>query len=229
MFRIAAIVIGFAILLGTGVVHGLWTDRWSLSAEPHTSAAKLADVPMNVGEWEGEDLPPPPAQHMVIGEIAAAVNRKYTNRKTGQVMTIMIICGRPGPIAQHPPDVCFGGIGFHAVRTTRTTISEGLSKPASFWAGDFIKADADVPTRLRIFWSWAAAGSGGTWLAPSSSRFTFATYPALYKLYIIHAMGREEETVDEDSARGLILALLPELQRVLFTPAAGSDAAKAAS
>src|SRR5262249_13107173 len=37
-----------ALVLFSGVVHGLWTDRWAISDEPGASAAKLDDVPMTI-------------------------------------------------------------------------------------------------------------------------------------------------------------------------------------
>ena len=40
-------------LLAAGVVHGFWTDRWVSDTRLSDATARLADVPMRVGDWEG--------------------------------------------------------------------------------------------------------------------------------------------------------------------------------
>ncbi len=35
--RKSAFFAALVILIGTGVIHGLWTDRWVISAEPEAS------------------------------------------------------------------------------------------------------------------------------------------------------------------------------------------------
>src|SRR5262249_57881511 len=51
---------GLAVLLAAGVVHGTWTQRWRPSQELHAAAARLNDVPLRVGDWQGRDVPMEP-------------------------------------------------------------------------------------------------------------------------------------------------------------------------
>ena len=44
-----------AALVVVGLVHGYWTDRWTTSADTAAAAARLQDIPLNVGDWIGEE------------------------------------------------------------------------------------------------------------------------------------------------------------------------------
>src|SRR5260221_3453786 len=102
------LLVGLLLVLATGFVHGLWTNRWKLSDEPGVSCQLLSQVAMNIGDWEGRDLSPLDEQTLTIGEIEGYLTRVYVNRQTGQEVAVMILCGRGGPIAQHTPDICYG-------------------------------------------------------------------------------------------------------------------------
>ena len=45
MSRLLPFLVGVALLLGAGIVHGLWTDRWRPSQELADAAAALSQLP----------------------------------------------------------------------------------------------------------------------------------------------------------------------------------------
>ena len=47
------------VLLFSGLVHGLWTDRWSEPGDLLAAAARLPRLPLKLGEWEGEAMTAP--------------------------------------------------------------------------------------------------------------------------------------------------------------------------
>src|SRR5262245_15346000 len=98
----------FAIVIGSAILHGQWTGRWATSGSETGRPVELDRVPMNIKEWTGEDLAldgqPLP------GSVAHLV-RRYTNRSSGQTVTVSIVAGRPAQIAVHTPDMCFVGTG----------------------------------------------------------------------------------------------------------------------
>src|SRR5688572_21527023 len=111
MTKLAAICVAFAAVLGVGAVQGVWSDRWNFGSEPEASASRLEGIPKHVGEWDGTDGQLN-AQELAIGEIVGYVHRRYTNRRTGEAVTVLLSCGRSGPLSVHTPDVCYGGQGY---------------------------------------------------------------------------------------------------------------------
>ena len=180
-------------------------------------AARLADVPMNLGEWRGRSL------ELGAPEVAAAgiegyLYRQYVHQGTGQALKVLIVCGRPRLVSGHTPDICYAGAGYsqqaEAVKFPVTTAQ--LDRPAAFWRASFRKEQAALPDPLRIYWAWAANGS---WQAADEPAATFARYPGLYKLYVVYSLSSLSEPEDQDPAPRFLGLLLPGLQRTLF-PAA---------
>src|SRR5439155_15150223 len=128
---------------------------------------------------------------------------------------ILLVCGRPGPVSVHTPDVCYEGVGYEmAAAPVRYAAREGSSAaPAQFWMADFEKQRAAVPVRLRILWSWHAAGA---WQAPDDPRLTFARFPVLYKLYVIREMASGDERLEEDRCGEFLGQLLPEFRNSIL-------------
>jgi hypothetical protein len=217
MLRTLPILLGLALILAAGVAHGLWTHRWVASDEPAASAAKLANIAKTLGDWEGHDTALDPQQQR-LAQVAGSLVRYYRHCRTGHEVSVLLVCGLPGPISVHPPDVCYGGAGFalaappekYVVRST-TGGELGEFKTASFG-----KQEQAVPEFLRIFWAWSA---DGTWAAPDDARLVFASYPALYKLYVIRKLPKDDGLVNDDHALELLRLLLPELRKALFAPA----------
>jgi hypothetical protein len=206
--------LALVILLGSGVVHGLWTDRWQTAAGTAPFVARLADVPRSLGEWDGEDVELP-AKHLEVGEIDGYLARTYVNRRTGGGVSMTLLCGRPGPIAVHTPDVCYAGNGLELMAPpAKHVVTDPVTgEPVEFWVAQFRGGDAGVPTYLRVFWSW---DPDGHWRASTSPRLDFARYPALYKMYVSHRMASPDEPLAKDPCTELLPRLLPELRRALF-------------
>jgi hypothetical protein len=205
-FLVAMVPIALA-----GAAHGLWTDRWGWSDEPAASAARLSAVPVTLGEWEGQPIEIP-VQERERAAVAGCLARRYTHRRTGEELSVVLVCGRPGPVAVHPPEVCYGGAGYTPAADPEVLTVAG-QPPAAFKVATFTRPGVTAPGRLRIFWSWSATGA---WETPRSPRWTFAGERALYKLYLIRQLPPTEEPPAADPAVAFLHLLLPELQRALF-------------
>ncbi len=176
-YRPAILSIFAVLLLGAG--HGVWTDRWVHSRELDRSLARLEGVPTDVGDWHGEDLPYE-AEDMSRAGIQGCVYRKYTNSRTRDAVTILLVCGRGGPICVHTPDVCYTAAGFQQIGGTEKAV---MGPAADFWNIHFTVPNSVVPRRLEIHYAWSR--DGANWAAPDSPRFALARYPAVYKLYVV--------------------------------------------
>lgn len=206
---LAAIV----IIVASGYVHGVWSFRWSAAREVHEAAEKLARVPMQIGDWSGTDTPLDDRQ-IRIARIDASVSRRYVNTKTGQVVSILLVCGRPGPISVHTPDVCYAGAGFEVMGDrAKVSVDYGVPKPAEFWEIRVDKTAAGQNDSLAIDFGWS---SGGAWTAPAvDARLRFAGYPVLYKMYVIRDRPRPEISRGSDPGVDFLKAMLPQLQQIL--------------
>jgi hypothetical protein len=159
------------------------------------------------GIWEGRALEIDAAQ-LAQAEVVGHCSRRYVNHRTGQEVTILLICGQHGPISVHTPDICYAGAGY-AMHGAPELHRAGSG--AEFHTARFAKTGAN-PDPLRIFWAWS---DGGPLAAPENPRLAFARAGALYKLYVIRRMGSIEEPLDTDPCLDFLKALLPELNKCL--------------
>ncbi len=214
-----AVIAGVLLLLLSRLGLDVWMSRVQDPGAPAAAAARLDKAPMTAGPWQGQALPPLDPDDVKQARLSGYLWRRYRNSMTGEALSVLLVCGRPGPISVHTPDACYGGAGYdmdgQPVRCSLPTASG--SKPATFWTARFRKTGAPVPQDLRIYWSWNAAG---TWEAPANPRLAFAGVPALYKLYIVCDLpaGAQE---GKDPGIEFLTDFLPELQKALG--AAGTD------
>jgi hypothetical protein len=214
MWRMGIGLAAAAMLLVNGYLHGLWTNRWHRAGELETAIANLDRVPLTIGDWRGraETLSDP---DIAYAGIEGYCFRSYVNQRTGKTVTLLLMCGRPGPIAVHTPDVCYGGSGYEMLGSVAKDVHKYRknSATAEFFRARFSKTNATGGTDVRVTWSWGAAGQ---WQAPADPRLTFTRQSALYKLYVIQQVSPSSERFDEEVCKDFLDQLLPELDRALF-------------
>src|SRR5262249_509089 len=147
--------------------------------------------------------------------------------RTGTIISVNLVCGRPGPVSIHTPDVCYGASGFTVADPIKFQPKSGFE----CWTAEAVQKKATEQTRLRLFWTWNA---GGKWQASGRSdavpgflarllgldspRIAFASYPVLYKLYLARELAVAGEPLDSDPCVEFLDKLLPELQKALGAP-----------
>jgi hypothetical protein len=206
------------VMLISGLVHGLQTDRWRWSTPQQVSnaAARLQQVPATMGDWDSQELEMSTRQ-LERAEAIGHLSRLYTNRADGTQVSVLIVCGRPGPIATHPPTVCFQGTGLSlSAPETHFVVRESNDDKApllgEFWLADFHKTVEGLPLWKRTFWAWQATDS---WHAPVNPRFAFARNPYLYKLYITRSMTDNRTRPENDPGVQFMREFIPVLNRTL--------------
>jgi hypothetical protein len=213
MTKLLPVAAAFLLLAAYGVAEGLWTDRWNTSRAAEIAAARLAGVPSTVGEWEGEDSEMD-ARVVALAELKGYVQRKYTHRETGGVVSVLLLCGKPGPISVHTPDICFQGQGYVMAAPAQRRGVEAGGLAAEFWQGRFEHKGALVPEATTALWAWSA---DGRWQAPDNPRFHFARSGALFKLYVMRSVVEAGGQPAADPALDAFLAaFLPAAQAALF-------------
>jgi hypothetical protein len=202
MKRYLPVITASVVLIVAGLVHGFWTDRWVPPKAANEAAERLADVPLVIGDWVGQDVKVESPQN----EVAGCIQRCYTSGK--QTVVMFLVCGRPGPVSIHTPEACYGAGGFDVGLRKRTKVSDG-----ELWTADAIRTRATEETRLRLYWAWNA---GEGWTAPEDARPTFAHRQVLHKLYVQRDLSSLGESTADDPCETFLKVLLPALDRTLF-------------
>jgi len=214
--RIIPLLTASVFVVGSGVIHGLIIDRWGSSDDVSHAAASLKQVPAEIGNWKSQEFTISDTE-LKIGEIDGYLSRAYTNQEDGSMVNLMIVCGRPGPISVHTPDICFRGAGYqivnqyerHHIPSTPETSETG----DAFYA-DFTKPGSAVTSNLRVFWTWS---DGRQFFAPDNPRLASAGMPFLYKIYLTRAIERVGDVPETDNCLSFFKLAMPVLQKSLFT------------
>ncbi len=212
------IVLAVAVVVGVAVLEGLRSNRWGASEDLKAATARLDAVPAKFGDWESKEAPLDP-KILKIAEATGSVSRIYTNRKNGDRFTVLLLCGPPGPIGAHTPEICYGGLGYKCVGKPipkRIVAGDGA---ASFWTARFEKpTPTDEP--IRVFWAW---GVDGKWEASANPRTDFALRGVLYKLYVVRQDNpeRKRESSGSEGANAFLADFLPIVRTALQKPTPG--------
>lgn len=221
MLRWTFAAIASLALVATGLVHGFWTDRWTVSNDTVEAASRLDKIPLSFGDWDGEEIAVKPGQ--VAPGVSGSVQRRYVNRVTQGAVVIALVNGRPGPVATHTPEVCYGASGYR-VDAKNSIGLDTKATSAQFWTSRAVKTSATSETRIRLYWAWNA---GQGWVASKDARQEFPRFvnPILHKLYVVRDLvgvepprssGKDVPERD-DVCESFLKAFLPELDPVLFT------------
>ena len=214
MTRNAAWVTVLLLILMSGLSHGMLTRRWQGGLDVRAATDKLAQVPLIVGEWDGRSQVMGDREQEV-GRIDGYLLRQYVNRSNGAAVQVLVVCGRPGPIAAHTPEVCYRGAGYEpTAEPAPHALALGEKGPtARLWTALFRRESPTGTDRLRIFWTWTADGA---YLAPQTPRLEFAAQPVLYKIYVVRDVAGPEGPIDQDPAVEFMRVFLSELHQSLF-------------
>ena len=171
------------VVAAAAVSHGSRTGRWQTLPPIGEYTARLAAVPMTAGDWTGRDIPLADAESLPAAGIAGHLHRQYVHKTTGEAVTVLMVCGRPGPISVHTPDVCYASAGYRAIGSTDAAAVDLPGKRVTCSRLRFKPPAGRVEARdLDIRWAWCAGDGVET---PNSPRISFSGKPALYKLYVI--------------------------------------------
>jgi hypothetical protein len=210
--RIAPLLVALAVILGAGLLHGVWTERWSPSQELDEAVARLDGLPERFGAWQAQPID---IDAKTLKQAGAAGHwlRRLTHARTGATVTILLLCGRTAQMAVHRPEHCYRGAGYEmSAPAAHQAVNFGDDRSAELWTARFVKDDPAGAGQLRIFWSWFA---DGTWRAPDSPRLAFAGLPLLFKLYAVRELTGPLQRVEDDPCLDLLRELLPEINKAI--------------
>lgn len=209
MKRYFPVAIAVVIIVTAAIVQGIWTERWGDFPELKLYADQLKNVPMQIGDWTGEDLPAEDQRVLDIAGAVGSLSRLYRNEHNDQV-SIFIVCGRLDDVFFHSPDRCYPAAGFETTSDVGHQNIEVGSDVAEFKTATFLKADPVGTQSLRIYWSF---NGSGPWVAPDAYRWAFAGQRALYKIYVVSPISERDSSSVQNPAVDFIRAALPQLNK----------------
>jgi Protein of unknown function (DUF3485) len=220
MSRYVPVVLGVLVIVGLTIPQIVMSDRF---AESNVSAEQfselLKNVPVNIGDWQGEDLETAEQVRKTAGAVGRYVNRSYHNVRTGEQVKLWLICGHARDITRHTPDVCYPSSGFteRADENSLYPFSYSDGKVAEFWTNTFTREDDTGRHIERVFWSWYRPEDGEPvrWEAPEHSRLAFGNSRALYKMYFTNQMRDPAETTEESPCIRFAREVLPVVDKAL--------------
>ncbi len=211
MVRKLAIVVGVVVLVGSGLVHGLWTDRWKSTEDLERAAGRLADLPDDIGSWKGEAVQQD-ADDLKQSGTLAHYSRAFTDPETGEQVTVLLLVGPARKLVVHRPEHCYRSAGYELMgEPVSIKITPPGQQEAELLTGLFTRDDPGGASQLRICWSWFG---GERWEAPANPRLSFARHSVLYKLYVIRNVAGSTPLPADPCVR-LLGELLPILEQAL--------------
>jgi hypothetical protein len=203
-----------AILVATvlaGVLHGRYSQRWGAPADVAGFAARLDDVPTQIGPWRMESAEDLEDEVQEILRCQGSLKRRYVNLQTGASVTVALLLGPAGPIAVHTPEICFKAHDFDIVgQKSAEKLTTSADVPSEFWASTF-RGKSLAEEKLRVYYGWS---TGDGWIASDSARFEFSGEPWLYKIQVAGAVASDEPS-DADPCRQFLEDFVPAIQSML--------------
>jgi Protein of unknown function (DUF3485) len=219
MFRELPIILCVLAIVGLTYAESRIAGRFEgsdLTEEQFT--ALLKNVPEDIGDWHGEDLPVEEQVQKTTGA-RGYVSRAYRNSVTGDEVTLWLIVGHSKDICRHTPNICYPSQGFKPRADTDSHFSFDGPVPTDFFTNTFIKEDASGRQVVRVFWSWYRPTSDGVirWEAPNNVRWQFGNSRTLYKMYFTSIMKDIGETTDQSPCTKFAEQFLPIVDNALST------------
>ena len=216
MKRTLGILLVVAVLTGSGIAHGIWTQRWGGPELMKAAAEKVGRLPATLPGWTSEEVKVAEANLLQTGAVGH-ISRKYRNEDSGDTVSVLLLCGQTGPLTAHTPTVCVPNTGLNLTGDERKfTLSSGGGKPwGEFRVADFKGESIGNNARIRIMWSFSE--NAIEWKAPDNPRMSLAGRPFLFKVFVNRDLPqfdskarnrKSKETFDEDSCADLLRILL---------------------
>ena len=119
---ILSLILVLVLTAISGAIHGRMSNRWGPPQDSRAAAEKLQDLPVQFGSWR---LQSSDELSDFIEDTLQCVGyllRTYANQETGEVVTVTILLGPPGPISVHTPEICFSSRAYE-IREERQKVT----------------------------------------------------------------------------------------------------------
>jgi len=211
---LTSLIVTAILVAGTtagGFIHGQMSNRWGPHADSREAARRLADpLPERVGNWVLRRETELEEGVVKLLHCPSYISRVYEHNSTGDVVSVAVLLGPPGPISVHTPEICYSGHDYSVEATRRrATLTDSSGEQHTFWEVG-LKANRREDGKLKVLYGW---GVGGPFQAAESPRFGFGGVTHLYKVQLaaLDVSGKEDFNPSEDFLKSFLPQLTPRL------------------
>ncbi len=190
------VIVGAALLTSGGL--RFWRDRQfqNLTEKSAVCPFPLSAIPRTLGDWKAtqdSDIQLDPEVARVAGSIDHFL-RNYTNSRTGETVTVLVLYGLAEDVFAHTPEACFPAAGYAPVTASVdhafTVKPDG--KPGVFRTGIYSKTLAGVTVYREVLSTYR---HNDQWITDLAARWkAFRLHPGMFKIQIerlANALGQE--------------------------------------
>src|SRR5512140_3244808 len=102
-----AVVLVAGLTIFSGYLQGRLRNRWGTPADLVAAAKLLEATPTEFGRWKLEKQTPLSENVARLLECAGYISGNYVDQATGEVVSVVVLLGPPGPISVHTPEICY--------------------------------------------------------------------------------------------------------------------------
>jgi len=215
------IIAAMILFIGFGLVHGSWTNRWRPVPGLAALASRLETVPTTIGEWTVSATQPLPPSVLAKTGAVGSLSRVYTNSAKRLSVSVLLLTGLPGNIANHTPIDCYPGAGYTLDNRDKVPCRYGNPEHTADFQTAVASRTGTNPSVQRLYWAWFSSNG---WSAPEDALWSFAAEPILTKLYVLRETGGVVGAAKDDPAYQFLSELLPELERIVSPPGSAESA-----
>lgn len=194
-----------AMILFSGVVHGVLDGRWAHPQDLKTQGERLAELPNRFGDWVLTESTPLEEGAAKLLRCYGSQVRMYRNEKTQASVNVAVLFGPRGPIAVHTPEICYSSIGTEQIGPAQPQAISTATTEHQLWSVQFSQDSQPNPS-LDVWYGWS---DGGVFQASNYPRFWMTEN--LYKIQVAGSVSSETD----QPCREFLEAFLPHLERVI--------------
>jgi len=215
------IITAMILIIGFGLVHGSWTNRWGPAPALAALASRIETLPTTIGDWSVSATRELPPSELAMTGAVGSLSRVYTNPAKRLSVSVLLLSGLPGKISTHTPDACYPGAGYSLGNPDKVSRRYGNPEHTADFQTAVASRTGTNPSVLRLYWAWFSSKG---WSSPEDARWSFAAEPMLTKLYVVRETGGVVGDAKDDPGYQFLSDLLPELERILFPPESAASA-----
>lgn len=162
------------------VIQGNIVQRWGTRVESVAAAERLSNCPRKFATWvmAGKDSE---LSEAVIRELGVLnyVKRDYVNTSSSESVSVIVLAGLPGPIARHPPEICYNARTFATRETVEVEVQaagENEFRVLTLQSSSVLNSEFTVTYGFSV---------NGNWEVPTYPRVHFGGEPILFKMQIV--------------------------------------------
>lgn len=205
------VALACALLLGSAAARRGQSERISkwMKEERRGPAIRLAEIPKDLGPWQGKDTALDPLIARATGA-DQIVTRRYVNQDTGATIDLIMEYGPAVEMYVHAPEVCYPAAGYAQVSGPDTRPIQVGKTSAPFRSLVYSKGEGAPGELQEVYYSWWYRGR---WNPSVGVQKYFERIPSMYKIHLARHVTPNEKRDVGNPCESLLHELLPEIDR----------------